>query len=110
MDASAVPHFRTGGPSAVANTLGGRGRQARGGAATMVDVTAGQGGATAGSGFSLTGIIDVLRRGDLALAFGVLTILVVLILPLPSIVLDLDRKSTRLNSSHLPTSRMPSSA
>ena len=25
-------------------------------------------------------------------------------------VLDVDRKSTRLNSSHLPTSRMPSSA
>ena len=25
-------------------------------------------------------------------------------------VVDLDRKSTRLNSSHLPTSRMPSSA
>jgi flagellar biosynthesis protein FlhA len=31
----------------------------------------------------------MLRRGDLALAFGILTILVVLILPLPSIVLDL---------------------
>src|SRR4029077_18795032 len=30
-----------------------------------------------------------LKRGDLALAFGILTILVVLILPLPSIVLDL---------------------
>ena len=32
---------------------------------------------------------DILKRGDLALAFGVLTILVVLILPLPAIVLDL---------------------
>jgi flagellar biosynthesis protein FlhA len=31
----------------------------------------------------------MLRRGDLALAFGILTILVVLILPLPSIALDL---------------------
>ena len=31
----------------------------------------------------------MLKRGDLALAFGVLTILVVLILPLPSVVLDL---------------------
>ena len=29
------------------------------------------------------------KRGDLALAFGILTILVVLILPLPSMVLDL---------------------
>jgi len=54
----------------------------------MVDITAGQ-GAGPGAGFSLTGIIDVLKRGDLALAFGVLTILVVLILPLPSLVLDL---------------------
>ena len=54
----------------------------------MVDITAGQ-GAGPGNGFSLTDIIDVLKRGDLALAFGVLTILVVLILPLPSIVLDL---------------------
>jgi hypothetical protein len=31
----------------------------------------------------------MLRRGDIALAFGVLTILVVLIMPLPSVVLDL---------------------
>src|SRR4029078_13246961 len=55
----------------------------------MVDATAGQ-GIKAGSGFpSLTEIGDILKRGDLALAFGVLTILVVLILPLPSIVLDL---------------------
>jgi uncharacterized surface protein with fasciclin (FAS1) repeats len=37
------------------------------------------------------GTVDTLlkKRGDLALAFGILTILVVLILPLPSIVLDL---------------------
>src|SRR4029078_2931177 len=55
----------------------------------MVDATAGQ-GIKAGSGFpSLTEIGEILKRGDLALAFGVLTILVVLILPLPSIVLDL---------------------
>ena len=38
---------------------------------------------------SLGEIGDILKRGDLALAFGVLTILVVLILPLPAIVLDL---------------------
>src|SRR5467141_1542646 len=56
----------------------------------MVDVTAGQGGATPGAGFPSIGEIGtILRRGDLALAFGILTILVVLILPLPSIVLDL---------------------
>ena len=55
----------------------------------MVDVTAGQGGA-AGTGFpTFSEIGTILKRGDLALAFGILTILVVLILPLPSIVLDL---------------------
>src|SRR5437868_10531198 len=58
-------------------------------AATMVDVTAGQGAGTGTSFPSLGEIGDILKRGDLALAFGVLTILVVLILPLPSIVLDL---------------------
>jgi flagellar biosynthesis protein FlhA len=56
----------------------------------MVDVTAGQGGAAPRTGFpSLSEIGNILKRGDLALAFGILTILVVLILPLPSIVLDL---------------------
>ena len=33
--------------------------------------------------------LEIAKRGDLALAFGILTILVVLILPLPSLVLDL---------------------
>ncbi len=55
----------------------------------MTDVTA------AGRNSALSGIPSfndigtMLKRGDLALAFGVLTILVVLILPLPPIVLDL---------------------
>jgi flagellar biosynthesis protein FlhA len=90
VDASAVPHFRNGGPSAAAQTFGARDRHTRGEAATMVDVTAGQGAGTPGNGFpSLGEIGTILKRGDLALAFGILTILVVLILPLPSIVLDL---------------------
>src|SRR5476649_398675 len=56
----------------------------------MVDITAGQDGASSGTVFpSLGEIGNILKRGDLALAFGILTILVVLILPLPSIVLDL---------------------
>ncbi|WP_291559038.1 flagellar biosynthesis protein FlhA [Bradyrhizobium sp.] len=56
----------------------------------MVDVTAGSGGAAPASRFLTLGEIgNILKRGDLALAFGILTILVVLILPLPSIVLDL---------------------
>ena len=84
MDASAVPHFRNGGPSAAAQTFGARNRHTRGEAATMVDVTAGQGAGTLRTGFpSLGEIGTILKRGDLALAFGILTILVVLILPLP---------------------------
>src|ERR1700704_172324 len=56
----------------------------------LVDVTAGQGAAALGAGFpSLGEIGDILKRGDLMLAFGILTILVVLIMPLPSLVLDL---------------------
>ena len=56
----------------------------------MVDVTAGQGVGAAKPGLpSLTEIVNILKRGDIALALGILTILVVLILPLPAIVLDL---------------------
>src|SRR6202140_2520783 len=58
----------------------------------MSDITAASTPATASiGGFRLPGfgdIGDLLRRGDLALAVGVLTILVVLILPLPPAVLD----------------------
>jgi flagellar biosynthesis protein FlhA len=55
----------------------------------MVDVTAGSGSGATGGFPSLGEIGKILKRGDLALAFGILTILVVLIMPLPSVVLDL---------------------
>ena len=56
----------------------------------MVDVTAGQATAASSGGVpSLNDIWVMVRRGDIALALGILTILVVLILPLPSVVLDL---------------------
>jgi len=54
----------------------------------MSDVTAGQ----SGGGFKLPAMSEVsalLKRGDIALALGVLTILVVLILPLPPLLLDI---------------------
>ena len=54
----------------------------------MTDVTAGQ----KGGGFAIPGIgslSDLFKRGDIALAIGVMTILVVLILPLPAVVLDM---------------------
>lgn len=56
----------------------------------MTDLIAGQGlGAPKSGGFNFTDLRTMVMRGDLALAFGVLTILVVLIMPLPAIVLDL---------------------
>ena len=55
----------------------------------MSDVTA-AGPQPAGAGtFSLSNIGTMLRRGDIALAIGVMTILVVLILPLPPLFLDM---------------------
>jgi flagellar biosynthesis protein FlhA len=90
VDANAVPHFRTGGPSAAAQTFGARERHRRGDTVFMADVAADQGAELPGSGFpNFADIGTLLKRGDLALAVGILTILVVLILPLPSIVLDL---------------------
>ena len=53
----------------------------------MTDVTAGQ----SAGGFRIPGIgslNDLSKRGDIALAIGVMTILVVLILPLPPMLLD----------------------
>ncbi len=91
VEASAVPHLRGGGPSAAAQTFGGRGRHKRGETATMVDVTAGQGSGS-GQNLGIPSLGDIgamLRRGDIALAIGILVILAVLIVPLPAIVLDL---------------------
>src|ERR1700741_3414700 len=51
----------------------------------MTDVTAGQSGGVSFPGFRFS---DLAKRGDLALALGVLTILMVLILPLPPLLLD----------------------
>src|SRR5262244_2664876 len=70
-------------------------RVRRGEAFEMTDVTAGQGAGvaprTAASGLQLPSLAEtvaLLRRGDIALAIGVLTILVVLLLPLPPLLLD----------------------
>ena len=59
----------------------------------MTDVTAGQGaaGGRGGGGLRLPSLAEIgtmLRRGDIALAVGILTILTVLILPLPPLLLD----------------------
>src|SRR6201981_3416170 len=54
----------------------------------MSDVTAVQGAKFGLPRLRLGNIVDVLKRGDIALAIGVMTILVVLILPLPPVLLD----------------------
>jgi flagellar biosynthesis protein FlhA len=54
----------------------------------MSDVAAGQSGAAGFKFPSLRDIGDTLGSGDIALAIGVMTILVVLILPLPPVLLD----------------------
>jgi len=51
----------------------------------MTDVTAGQSGGFSFPGFRLG---DLAKRGDIALAVGIMAILVVLILPLPAMLLD----------------------
>src|SRR5215469_9937772 len=55
----------------------------------MSDVTAGQGALLGLSRLRLGDVTGLLKRGDIALAIGVMTILVVLILPLPPVLLDL---------------------
>src|ERR1700737_2633171 len=55
----------------------------------MTDVTAGPGSEGGFGRLRLGDLADLLKRGDLALAIGVMTILVVLILPLPPVLLDL---------------------
>jgi flagellar biosynthesis protein FlhA len=72
-------------------------RARRGSSDDMTDTTAGSGGAAGavGAGLGLKGLGGLtdfgalLRRGDIALAVGVMTILVVLILPLPPTLLDM---------------------
>src|SRR6185312_5420735 len=51
----------------------------------MTDVAAGN----APRGFDLAGIVDYVKRSELALAIGIMAILVVLILPLPTFLLDI---------------------
>jgi flagellar biosynthesis protein FlhA len=55
----------------------------------MSDVAAGQGATLGLIRLRLGDVADLLKRGDIALAIGVMTILVVLILPLPPVLLDL---------------------
>src|ERR1700757_1192393 len=55
----------------------------------MSDQSAASGAAPKLGALRISDLGDLLKRGDIALAIGVMTILVVLILPLPSVLLDL---------------------
>jgi flagellar biosynthesis protein FlhA len=88
LDAGAVPLTRVGGIPAAQHSFGSHQRERRGTSADMTDVAAGSGHA---GGFVLPKLGDIgmmLRRGDIAMAVGVMAILVVLVLPLPATLLD----------------------
>ena len=90
MDASAVPLARTSGLAAAAQSFHAHDRARRDLSADMTDTTAGAGGKSGGfvrPGLDILGAL--FKRGDIALAIGVMAILVVLILPLPATLLDL---------------------
>jgi flagellar biosynthesis protein FlhA len=87
LDASTVPLARVSGLAAATQSFHAHERARRGASADMTDTTAGE-----RAKFALPGIGDLgawFKRGDIVLAIGVMTILVVLILPLPPTLLDL---------------------
>jgi flagellar biosynthesis protein FlhA len=82
--------MRVSGPLAAAQSFHAHDRARRDASVDMTDTTA-SGSGRAG-GFPLPGLGDLgalLKRGDIALAIGVMAILVVLILPLPPMLLDM---------------------
>jgi flagellar biosynthesis protein FlhA len=86
LDASAAPLFRAGGPPAAAQSFEARDRNRRGRSGDMTDVSSAQGNDTPLS--RLADLGTMLRRSDIALAIGMMAILLVLILPLPPLLLD----------------------
>jgi flagellar biosynthesis protein FlhA len=84
LEASAAQAIRAGGPSAAAHSFESHDRRNR--TTGMTDAPSAQGGETALS--RLVDLGTMLRRSDIALAVGMMAILVVLILPLPAILLD----------------------
>jgi flagellar biosynthesis protein FlhA len=91
LDAGAIPLSRVAGLAAPTQSFHAHERARRGSSADMTDTTAG-GGGDIGGVFSLRSLGDLgalLKRGDIALAIGVMAILVVLILPLPATLLDM---------------------
>jgi len=66
----------------------------------MADITTATAAPATGFNLALAGIGDYIKRSDLGLALGIMAILVVLILPLPTWLLDISLASRcRLRSS-----------
>jgi flagellar biosynthesis protein FlhA len=88
LDASAAPLIRAGGPPAAAHSFETRDRSRRERSADMTEATSADGGEGSLTFSRLADLGTLLRRSDIALAVGMMTILVVLILPLPPLLLD----------------------
>jgi flagellar biosynthesis protein FlhA len=89
LDAATLPSIRPGALAAPASATGPRDRHRRDAAASSGNHGAAHKGKP---GFGLPNLGDLgslLKRGDIALAIGVMAILVVLILPLPPVLLDI---------------------
>ena len=87
MDAATLPTIRPGGLTAARQPAGARDRQRRDASGAP---SQGPAPRPEGNGLGLPSFGDLgnlLKRGDIALAIGVMTILVVLILPLPPVLL-----------------------
>jgi flagellar biosynthesis protein FlhA len=87
LDASAAPLLLAGDPSAAAQSFETRDRR-QGRSTGMTDTSAAQDGTAAVALSRLADLGTMLRRSDIALAVGMMAILVVLILPLPPLLLD----------------------
>jgi flagellar biosynthesis protein FlhA len=91
LDASAAPFpfVRAGGPTAAAHSFATRDRYRRAQADDTTDVATSADRSDGPLRFSrLADLGALLKRSDIGLAVGVMAILVVLILPLPSLLLD----------------------
>jgi flagellar biosynthesis protein FlhA len=86
LDTSAAAVLRAGGPPAAAQSFEPRDRNRRNRSSGMTDASSADSGETALS--RLADLGTMLRRSDIALAIGMMAILLVLILPLPPLLLD----------------------
>jgi flagellar biosynthesis protein FlhA len=88
LDASAAPLIRAGGPPAAVHSFESRDRNRRERSTGMTEATSAERGEASLTLSRLADLGTMLRRSDIALAVGMMAILVILILPLPRLLLD----------------------